>query len=69
MDNKSPLYAFLAAAGLTVSGSLVVAGGSLAVDSAVFHEILERAGGRASARIVFFPTNRCPHALHAVPVP
>ena len=46
-----------ASRGLNVPGSLVIAGGSLATNSSVFHKILELAGGGAEARIVFFPTN------------
>jgi cyanophycinase len=40
-----------------VSGSLVIAGGSLQQNSTVFQRILELAGGPDEARIVFFPTN------------
>jgi hypothetical protein len=45
------------ASGLTVPGSLVIAGGSLATNSSVFQKMLELAGGVDEARIVFFPTN------------
>ena len=40
-----------------VSGSLVIAGGSLQQNSPVFQRILELAGGEEDARIIFFPTN------------
>ena len=43
--------------GLTVAGSLVPAGGSLTQGSPVWDRILQLAGGRADARLVFFPTN------------
>lgn len=43
--------------GLKVSGSLVIAGGSLAKNSSVFQRFLELAGGEQDAKIVYFPTN------------